>query len=94
VYGSKKSLIEGYPDRHIPGLMDANEDWQYFSGFIFYADSDLYLFVQSLSEKTFSYRARDDFDRAIFTTASDGLFFEIILRLALGENIEEIYHSG
>lgn len=93
LYSSKKSLIQGYSDRYIPGLLEANEDWQDFSGYLFYADSDMYLFVQSMTDKTFSYRSRERFDEVIFSTMDDVLFFEIILKLALGENIEEEYSN-
>lgn len=53
----------------------------------------MYLFVQSLEDKSFSYRPRDSFDHVIYSTTNDKLFFEIILKLALGENIEEEYSN-
>ena len=62
-----------------------------FVGYLLYAESDMYLFVQSLSDKSFSYRSRARFEDVIFSTNDNELFFEIILKLALGENIEEEY---
>ncbi|GGE67246.1 hypothetical protein EV200_108118 [Pedobacter psychrotolerans] len=93
LYGTKTLPIEGYQDRFISGLMAANEEWKEFAGYLFYAESDMYLFVQSLSDKSFSYRSRERFEDVIFSTEDNELFFEIILNLSLGENSEEEYSN-
>lgn len=94
IYSTSKNLISGYDDRYISGILDANDDWHKnsnFAQYIFYADSEIYLFVQSLEDNLFSYRYRDDFDTIIYSTTDDKEFFEIILKCALGEDVESIY---
>lgn len=94
LYSTEKSLLNGYDDRYIDGLLEANESWHRNAGmkdFLFYAESELYLFVQSLENSSLSYRPRDDFDTIIYTAENDKEFFKIIIKLALGENIEEEY---
>jgi hypothetical protein len=88
LYGTKTSLIEGYSDRYLDGLLEANQGWHHdkdFSQYLFYADSDMYLFCQSLEIKTLQYscRARDCFDEIIFETRDENRFFEKIFELAL-----------
>lgn len=80
LYSSEKSLIVGYKDRYIDGFIEANEEWQSnknFADYLFYADSDMYLFVQSLNDKTFSYRPRDRFEDIVFSTGDENLFLKL-----------------
>lgn len=75
-------------------FMASNDAWHKnsnFAQYIFYADSEMYLFTQSLNDNLFSYRYRDDFDTIIYSTTDDKEFFEIILKCALGEDVESIY---
>lgn len=94
LYSLEKSLLNGYDDRYIDGIAEANESWHRnieMRDFLFYAESELYLFVQSLEDSSLSYRPRDDFNTIIYVIENDEEFFELIIRLALGENIEEKY---
>lgn len=94
LYSTEKSLINGYDDRYIDGILEANKSWHRnteMKDFLFYAESEQYLFVQSLENSSLSYRPRDDFDTIIYKAKNDKEFFEIIIKLALGENIEEEY---
>ncbi|GHT59716.1 hypothetical protein AGMMS50239_07010 [Bacteroidia bacterium] len=78
----------------LQNILEANDGWHTyndFSGHFFYAESDLYLFVQSIETGLFSYRPRDNFETVIFSTENDNLFFQIILECALGEDIESKY---
>ncbi|WP_029288209.1 YrhA family protein [Pedobacter sp. R20-19] len=93
LYGTKTLPVEGYQNRFVYGLIEANEEWHDFVDYLFYAESEMYLFVQSLSDESFSYRSRERFEDVIFSTDDNELFFEIILKLALGENIEEEYSN-
>ncbi|MDR2906097.1 MAG: YrhA family protein [Helicobacteraceae bacterium] len=88
LYGSETNLIAGYSDRYLEGIMEANEIWREdddFSNYLFYAESDLYLFAQSLKDQLYSCRARDSFDDVIFETNDDNDFFEKIFKLAFDD---------
>jgi hypothetical protein len=88
LYGNETNLIAGYSDRYLEGVMEANETWHEdddFSNYLFYADSDSYVFVQSLEDKRYSCRVRDSFDEVIFETNDDNDFFEKIFRLAIDD---------
>ena len=77
-------------------FIDSNLNWESdfeFKKFIFYADSEQYLFVQSLQNKLFSFHPRDRFETTIFETTDEELFFQIILECALGEDIESKYYD-
>ncbi|MBB1150795.1 hypothetical protein H4K35_11830 [Myroides sp. NP-2] len=94
LYGSETALIIGYDDVFLSGIIDSNLNWhtnEDFAKFIFYADSDLYLFVQEIETKVFSFRPRDNFDEVLLETTDDELFFQIILECALEGGIEEKY---
>lgn len=96
VFLYRGNLTATYNSKNLQNILESNEEWQSsedFENYLFYADSDMYLFVQSLEDKSFSYRPRDSFDHVIYSTTNDELFFEIILKLALGENIEEEYSN-
>ncbi len=89
LYGSETNLIQGYSDRYLDGILEANEIWHEnddFSNYLFYAESDLYLFVQSFKNKLYSCHARDSFDDPIFETNDDYEFFEKIFRLAIDDD--------
>ena len=89
LYGSETNLIQGYSDRYLDGLMEANEIWhenEDFANYLFYADSDLYLFVQSFKNQLYSCRPKDSFDDIMFETDSENEFFEKIFRLAVDDN--------
>ena len=94
LYATERTLINGYEDRYIDGLLEANEEWHTstdFAAYIFYADSEQYLFVQNIQTKLFSFHPRDDFERMLFSTTDEELFFQIILECALGQDIESNY---
>lgn len=96
VFLYRGNVTANYNSKNLQNILESNEEWQSNEGFdehLFYADSDMYLFVQSLSDKSFSYRSRERFEDVIFATKDNELFFEIILKLALGENIEEEYSN-
>jgi hypothetical protein len=85
LYGSDTKLIKDYSDRFINGLLQANTLWhktEEFSQYLFYAESDLYVFVQSIKDKTYSCRVRDNFDELISTYKEDK-FFETVFNLAV-----------
>jgi len=90
LYGTETNLIQGYSDRYIEGIIEANEIWhEYddFSNYLFYAESDLYLFVQSFKSKLYSCHARDSFDNEpVFETNNENEFFETIFRLAVDDD--------
>ena len=90
LYGSKTALIRGYSDRFLGGLLEENENWHGImddlSKYLFYADSDIYIFGQSLENNLFTCYAKESFgDYLIFETDSDSVFFEKILRLAIDD---------
>ncbi|UIR57811.1 YrhA family protein [Sphingobacterium sp. SRCM116780] len=94
LYATMRALINGYEDRYIDGIFEANEEWHtnaYFAEYIFYADSEQYLFVQNIQSKLFSFHPRDNFETNLFSTTNEELFFQIILECALGEDIENKY---
>lgn len=75
-------------------FMDSNLNWESdfeFKKFIFYADSEQYLFVQNIQSKLYSFHSRDNFESMLFSTTDEALFFQIILECALGEDIESKY---
>lgn len=75
-------------------FIDSNLNWESdfeFKNFIFYADSEQYLFVQNIQNKLFSFHSRDNFESILFSTTDEELFFQIILECALGEDIESKY---
>jgi hypothetical protein len=89
LYGSKTDLIQGYSDRDLAGILEANEIWHEtddFADYLFYAESDLYVFVQSFESKTYLCYARDSFDDPVFETDDDIEFFENIFRLAVDDD--------
>jgi hypothetical protein len=89
LYGSETNLIQGHSDRYLEGLMEANEIWHEnddFSNYLFYAESDIYVFVQSFQNKLYSCHSRDSFDDGpIFETNNDNEFFEKIFKLAIDD---------
>ena len=90
LYGSKSALIQGYSDRYLGGLLEENENWHGvmddLSKYLFYADSDIYIFGQSLENHLFTCYAKESFgDYLIFETSSDSVFFEKIFRLAIDD---------
>ncbi len=94
LYATEDSLLQGYDDRHIDGFVKANRMWHsdpVFEGYLFYAETETFLCVQSMCDKTFSVRDRDNFSEIIFTTSNPTLFFELILQLALGKDVLDIY---
>jgi hypothetical protein len=89
LYGTETDLIEGYWDRSLDGFLEANEVWHEnddFSSYLFYAEADLYVFVQSLKDKSYLCYARDSFDNPVFKTNDDNDFFEKIFRLAIDDS--------
>jgi len=91
LYGSKTDLLQGYSDRNLGGLIETNETWhESFDGFsnhLFYADSDSYLFGQSIESKLFVCYTKENFsDYLIFETSNDNDFFEKIFRLAVDDD--------
>ncbi|QIH34540.1 YrhA family protein [Sphingobacterium sp. DR205] len=87
-------FLYGICDKSNLNLIEANEEWHTnkdFAEYIFYADSEQYLFVQNLQTKLFSFHPRDRFETTLFETTDDELFFQIILECALGEDIESKY---
>lgn len=83
-------FLYGIDENPSMDIIKCNEDWHSFDDFqdyFFYADSDLYLFVQDKTE-TYSIRSRDDFETIILETTEATLFFEKILQCALGIDIE------
>lgn len=83
-------FLYGMDENPSMDIVKCNEDWKRLDGFqnyFFYADSDLYLFVQDKTE-TYSIRTRDDFETIIFETTEATLFFQKILQCALGIDIE------
>lgn len=94
MYAASRELISGYDDRYIDGIIEANEEWHTskdFAEYVFYADSEQYLFVQNLQTKLFSFHPRDRFETTLFETTDEELFFQIILECALGEDVESKY---
>lgn len=90
LYGSETALLQGRSDLHLGGLMEQNEIWHWMSDdiskYLFYADSDLYVFGQSLETGSFVCFAKDCIgDYLIFETDSDSDFFERIFRLAVDD---------
>ena len=86
-------MIQGYPDRYLGGLVEENENWHGFdddfSKYLFYADSDLYLFGQSIENNLFTCYAKESFgDYLIFETGNDREFFEKIFRLAIDDDFQ------
>lgn len=93
LYGAKTKVIEGHSNRYLEGIIEANEIWhenETFSDYLFYAESDMYLFVQSLKTQLFSCRVRDGFKELVYETSIDSDFFEKIFQLA----IEDDYSLG
>ena len=91
LYGSETSLLRGYSDRYLRGLLETNETWHEsydgFSKYLFYADSDSYLFGQSIENKLFTCYAKESFgEYLIFETNNDFEFFEKIFRLAVDDD--------
>ncbi|MBB1150799.1 hypothetical protein H4K35_11860 [Myroides sp. NP-2] len=87
-------FLYGLSEKANLNLIEVNLNWhtnEDFAKFIFYADSDLYLFVQEIETKVFSFRPRDNFDEVLLETTDDELFFQIILECALEGGIEEKY---
>lgn len=83
-------FLYGMDENPSMDIVKCNEDWKPLDGFqnyFFYADSDLYLFVQDKTE-TYSIRTRDDFETIILETTKATLFFQKILQCALGIDIE------
>lgn len=83
-------FLYGMDENPSMDIVKCNEDWYSFDDFqdyFFYADSDLYLFVQDKTE-AYSIRKRDDFETIILETTDATLFFEKILQCALGIDIE------
>jgi hypothetical protein len=90
LYGNKTALIQGYTDRYLGGLVEENETWHGFdeklSKYLFYAESDSYLFGQSLENKVFTCYAKESFgDYLVFETSNDSDFFEKIFKLAIND---------
>ena len=90
-YGTETALLQGYSDRYLGGLIETNETWyesyDSFTNHLFYADSDLYLFGQSLESKLFTCYTRESFgENLIFETNNDNEFFEKIFRLAVDDD--------
>ncbi|MTG99455.1 MULTISPECIES: YrhA family protein [Myroides] len=87
-------FLYGLSEKVNLNLIEVNLNWhtdEDFAKFIFYADTDLYLFVQEIETKVFSFRPRDNFDEVLLETTDDELFFQIILECALEGGIEEKY---
>ncbi|MBD8082515.1 YrhA family protein [Chryseobacterium caseinilyticum] len=79
MYSASRILISGYDDRYIDGIIEANEEWHTntdFAKYVFYADSEQYLFVQNLQTKLFSFHPRDRFETTLFETTDEELFFK------------------
>lgn len=84
-------FLYGSDDNPSMDIVKCNEDWhnlEEFQDYFFYADSDMYLFVED-EEEVYTIRGRDDFQTIIFETIDDKLFFEKILQCSLGIDIEE-----
>ncbi len=91
LYASKTQKIEGYDDRFIDGLLEANALWHKDIdkvSYIFYAESEMYLFFQDIQTDVFSCVSRDNLENIIFQTKSSKSFFENIINLSLGNSIE------
>lgn len=91
LYASFRGLINGYKDRFIDGIIEANKTWHEESEknkFIFYAESELYLFFKCIVNGHFYCVYRDDIKTTIFKTEDKNYFFASIIRLSLGESIE------
>jgi hypothetical protein len=91
LYGSKTALIEGSSDLYLEGLIEANMTWHEsyngFSNHLFYAESDIYLFCQSLENKIFTCHSKDSFgDYLVFETVDENEFFEKIFKLAIDDD--------
>lgn len=87
-------FIYGMSDKGNLNLIEANDEWHTnkdFAEYIFYADSEQYLFVQNIQSKLFSFHPRDRFESTLFETTDEELFFQIILECALGEDVESKY---
>ena len=92
LYGTETKLQEGYKKEEIfvEGFLDANENWKHnidFADYIVYAESDTYIFAQSLITKNYLCHEQGDFENSfIWETTNDRTFFEIILRLAVDDD--------
>ena len=91
LYSSKTSVIVGYDDRYIEGIVTANEIWHEDnekSNFLFYAESDMYLFYANILNKQFYIVSRDDLQYIVLQTSNSEDFFSKIIELSLGVSIE------
>ncbi len=91
LYASETKEIKGYNDRFIEGIIEANNIWHediYKKNLIFYAESELYLFYQNTFNNVFYCVYRDDFSNIVFETKNANIFFQKIISLSLGNDIE------
>ncbi len=91
LYASETKEIKGYNDRFIEGIIEANDIWHediYKKNLIFYAESELYLFYQNTFNNLFYCVYRDDFSDIVFKTKNANVFFQKIINLSLGNDIE------
>ena len=92
LYGTETKFQEGYKKEeiYVEGFLDANENWKHnidFVNYIVYAESDTYIFAQSLMTKKYLCHAQGDFENSfIWETTNDETYFEIILRLAVDDD--------
>ena len=92
LYGTETRLQEGYKKEeiYVEGFLDANEIWKQnidFTDYIVYAESDTYIFAQSLLTKKYLCHEQGDFENSfIWETTNDITYFEIILRLAVDDD--------
>lgn len=87
-------FLYGVSEKSNLDFIEANSDWnvgETFLKYIYYADSDQYIFVQNRENKNFSFHHRNRMETVLYQTENDQVFFEIILECALGEDIEGKY---
>ncbi len=92
LYATERCLLEGYSDRYIDGLIDANKIWHedlHKKTFLVYAESDMYLFFQTIEKNSkFCIVPRDSFDCTVYQTTNSIDFFTKILESCLGRYVE------
>ncbi|MDO6819030.1 YrhA family protein [Zobellia sp. 1_MG-2023] len=91
LYATETTKIVGYDDRFIDGFFEANEIWhedEYKKSFLVYAESDMYLFFQSLEDSKFYVVPKDSLDVIVYQTLNSKDFFQKILESFLGRFVE------